>query len=216
MSEIQELLDDIRLIRESLQSLHQNVAALSLRVQEQGPPVKRADLDGLLARVKQEASFTLDEESVAERIQAHLATPAKLEAAMATGLRQLEQLIKSIPLFTRLEGEVWGFTSWRTGGLVSGLLLLLAFVTRCAPDGRVPVEKFEQLQQQQAWTQYQLNLMRAGRARLFKEAPLVARSYFPYASDSKLQPAPPALPRPSKSPPRRLTRHLTRRSKSSR
>ncbi len=64
---------------------------------EQGKPVSHSELDEVLGRVKQDVRFTIDYKGMAEAIQPHLATPAKVETTLTRGTAQLQQVIAQIP-----------------------------------------------------------------------------------------------------------------------
>lgn len=85
---MQELLQDINALRRGIEALHK-------RSLEQGKPVSRAELDEVLAQVKQSVSFSIDYKKLAEAIQPHLATPAKVETALTAGTTQLQQVKRS-------------------------------------------------------------------------------------------------------------------------
>jgi outer membrane protein assembly factor BamA len=98
MTDAEELFQDIRIIRKNLEALHTEVAGLSKRTQEQGKHLSRADLDEVLAKVKQETSFRviIPYEEVMNNLQQHLTTPAKLEAVLMSGLQQIKQLLTDV------------------------------------------------------------------------------------------------------------------------
>jgi hypothetical protein len=121
---MQELLEDINALRRGIE-------ALNKRSLEQGKPVNRAELDEVLARVRAETSFTINYQRVAEAIQPHLATPAKLENTLTAGTAQLQAVMAQIPRSVPVEGQVWGFTDVRlllgTVGLLLGLTVAVIF-----------------------------------------------------------------------------------------
>ena len=118
---MQELLDDIKALRRGIE-------ALNKRSLEQGQPISRAEVDEVLAKVKEGTTFTIDYKGVAERIQPHLATPGTIEAALTTSSQQLAQVIGQIPRAVPVVGDVVGFTGWRAAlfCLFTPLLLVLA------------------------------------------------------------------------------------------
>ncbi|MCR5890693.1 hypothetical protein LRS06_23480 [Hymenobacter sp. J193] len=95
---MQELLQDINALRRGIE-------ALNKRSLEQGKPVSRAELDEVLAKVKQEVRFTINYQGVAEAIQPHLATPAKVENTLTMGTAQLQQVIDRIPRSVPVVGK---------------------------------------------------------------------------------------------------------------
>jgi hypothetical protein len=90
MSAGDELFEDIKNIRKTLEALLKEVAGLSKRAQEQGKHLSRAELDEVLAKVKQETSFSIRYDLLADRIQPHLATPDKVDAVLVSGLQRVE------------------------------------------------------------------------------------------------------------------------------
>jgi hypothetical protein len=143
---MQELFDDINAIRRAIE-------AVTKRLQEQGKPVSRAELDEALAAVQAavqaqaKPSFTLNYEGIAQKIQGHLATPAALGAALATGTAQLQAVVDRIPRAVAVEGEVLGFTSWKAAGLVAVVPLVLVLLTQAALGlfSQVPQAKYDRL-----------------------------------------------------------------------
>lgn len=206
MSAVDALIKDIEIIRKNLEALHNEVAGLSKRAREQGKHLSRTELDEVLAKVKKETSFYIPYDVVAEGIQPHLTTPAKVDAALMSGLQQLEQMLKQIPRSVPIENQVWGFTNWKVGALSVGTPLVFLVLLLWFPGvfSRVPKADFENLKTQYAYKEEQLNLFRNGRSQLAKEAPLVAYRYFPYTSDPKPTSVPtPAPPAPKKKRPKR-------------
>ncbi|GGG62411.1 hypothetical protein [Hymenobacter glacieicola] len=116
---MQELFEDITAIRKGIE-------ALSKRVQEQGQPVSQAQVAQLLQEAKQGTRFTINYEGVAQQIQPHLTTPEKVETTLATGTKQLEQVVNRIPKSVPVVGQVWGFTDWR---LLFGVVVLVLGLT---------------------------------------------------------------------------------------
>jgi hypothetical protein len=143
---MQELFDDINAIRRAIE-------AVNKRAQEQGKPVSRTELDEALAKVQAavqaqaKPSFTLNYEGIAQKIQGHLATPAALGAALATGTAQLQAVVDRIPRAVAVEGEVLGFTSWKAAGLVAVVPLVLVLLTQAALGlfSQVPQAKYDRL-----------------------------------------------------------------------
>jgi hypothetical protein len=198
MSAGDELFEDIKNIRKTLEALLKQVAGLSKRAQEQGKHLSRAELDEVLAKVKQETSFSIRYDLLADRIQPHLATPDKVDAVLVSGLQRVEQVVSQIPRSVSIEGQVWGFTNWRVGALSVGLPLVLLLLLLWFPGifSRVPKADYENLKAQYVHDEKQLEVLRQMRGKLLKDAPLIAYRYFPYANDPKLAsastPAPPA------------------------
>lgn len=164
---MQELLQDINALRRGIE-------ALNKRSVEQGKPVSRAELDELLARVKQEVRFTIDYKGVAEAIQPHLATPAKVEATLTTGTAQLQQVIERIPRSVPIVGHVWGFTSGRLAMGVVTLLLALVCLSAYLWKGKGIAEaQVVTLQQQQARQKATLEWLSKGYLDLKRDNPKV-------------------------------------------
>lgn len=147
---IQGLLEDITSIRKNLEALHQEFRGSRERAQKLGEPMSRDELEQVLAQVKRGTSFTIDDKALAERIQPHLATPAKINAAIAGGLAHINQAVGAMPRTIRVEGELWGFTHWRAGALVAGspLVVVLLMLWFTGMFSRVPLEKLQQAQTQ--------------------------------------------------------------------
>lgn len=170
---MQELLQDINALRRGIE-------ALNKRSLEQGKPVSRAELDEVMAKVKQEVRFTIDYKGVAESIQPHLATPAKVETTLSTGTVQLQQVIDRIPRSVPVVGEVWGFTSGRlalaTLALVLGLICLSFYLwnQKAAAEAQVVV-----VQQEQAQKKRVLDWLTKGYWDLKRDNPKVVKKYFP-------------------------------------
>lgn len=114
---MQELLDDINAIR-------LNIEALNKRVQEQGKPVSVASLEAALAtvlatvRAQPVPNYSVDHKWIAQKIQGHLATPAALEEVLTKGTNELNAVVEGIPRSITVEGEVLGFTNWKSAALV--------------------------------------------------------------------------------------------------
>jgi len=168
-----ELLQDINALRRGIE-------ALNKRSLEQGRPVSRAELDEVLAKVKQEVRFTINYQGVAEAIQPHLATPAKVENTLTMGTAQLQQVIDRIPRSVPVVGEVWGFTSIRLGlGVIALVLSLVSLSTylwqqKAAAEAQVVV-----LQQEQAKKKRALDWLTKGYWDLKRDNPKVIKKYFP-------------------------------------
>jgi hypothetical protein len=143
---MQELFEDISALRRGIE-------ALSKRIQEQGKPVSRVELDDALANVQAavkaqaQPSITLDSERIAQRIQGHLATPAAIGAALTTGTEQLKAVVDRIPRAVAVEGEVLGFTNWKAAALVAVVPLVLVLLTQAMMGlfSQVPQAKYDHL-----------------------------------------------------------------------
>jgi hypothetical protein len=170
---MQELLQDINALRRGIE-------ALNKRSLEQGQPVSRAELDEVLAKVKQEVRFTIDYKGIADAIQPHLATPAKVETTLTMGAAQLQQVIAQIPRSVPVAGEVWGFTSMRlafaTLVFVLGLVCLSAYLWK---EKGVAEAQAATLQQQRAEGQANLDWLSKGLLDLKRDNPKAASKYFP-------------------------------------
>jgi uncharacterized membrane protein (Fun14 family) len=170
---MQELLQDINALRRGIE-------ALSKRSLEQGQPVNRAELDEVLAKVKQEVRFTIDYKRIAEAIQPHLATPAKVETTLTTGTAQLQQVIAQIPRSVPVVGEVWGFTSVRLALATLALLLgLICLSTYLWKEKGIAEAQAAMLQQQQAQQQANLSWLTKGYFDLKRDNPKAVQKYFP-------------------------------------
>ena len=170
---MQELLQDINALRRGIE-------ALNKRSLEQGQPVSRAELDEVLAKVKQEVRFVINYQGVAEAIQPHLATPEKVENTLTTGTAQLQQVIAQIPRSVPVVGEFWGFTSGRLalGAVVAFLsLICLSFYLwnqKAAAEAQVVM-----LQQEQAKKKTAMDWLTKGYWDLKRDNPKVVKKYFP-------------------------------------
>jgi len=170
---MQELLQDINALRRGIE-------ALNKRSLEQGKPVSRAELEELLARVKEEVSFTINYKGVAEAIQPHLATPAKLETALTTGTAQLQQVINQIPRSVPVEGEVWGFTNWRLAlGVITLVLSLVCLSFYAWKQKDIAEAQVVLIQQQQAEQKTTLDWLTKGYWALKRDNPKAVKKYFP-------------------------------------
>lgn len=170
---MQELLQDINALRRGIE-------ALNKRSLEQGQPVNRAELDELLAKVKQETRFVIDYKGIAEAIQPHLATPAKVETTLTTGTAQLQQVIDRIPRSVPVEGEVWGFTSMRLAlGVIALLLGLICLSTYLWKERGVAEAQAAMFQQQQAQQKANLDWLSKGYLDLKRDNPKAVKKYFP-------------------------------------
>ncbi|RYE04991.1 MAG: hypothetical protein EOP33_07865 [Rickettsiaceae bacterium] len=118
---MQELLDDIKALRRGIE-------ALNKRSLEQGQPISRAEVDEVIAKVKQGTTVTVDYKALAQHLQPHLATPDTIASAVATGTQQLAHVVGQIPRNVPIVGDVVGFTGWRAALLCmfTPLLLVLA------------------------------------------------------------------------------------------
>jgi hypothetical protein len=170
---MQELLQDINALRRGIEALHK-------RSLEQGQPVSRAELDEVLAKVKQEVRFTIDYKGVAEAIQPHLATPAKVENALAAGTAQLEQVIAQIPRSVPVVGEVWGFTNGRLAlGMITLVLSLICLSFYSWQQKGIAQAQVGLIQEQQAQQKVTLDWLSQGYIDLKRDNPKVAKKYFP-------------------------------------
>ncbi|WP_126546974.1 hypothetical protein [Hymenobacter amundsenii] len=137
-------------------------------------------MDEVLARVKAETRFTIDYKGIAEAIQPHLATPAKLETTLTTGTAQLQAVIAQIPRSVPLADKVWGFTSLSAFMVVSFMLLgFFAWSGYSWKQMGAAEEKTEQLQQQLAQKQATMKWLNDGYVDLKQDNPKVAKKYFP-------------------------------------
>jgi hypothetical protein len=170
---MQELLQDINALRRGIEALNQ-------RSLEQGKPVSRAELDEVLAQVKQSVRFSIDYKKVAEGIQPHLVTPAKVETTLATGTAQLQQVIDRIPRSVPVEGEVWGFTSVRLAmGMITLVLGLICLSFYAWQQKAIAEAQVGLIQQQQAQQQVTLDWLTKGYGDLKRDNPKAANKYFP-------------------------------------
>lgn len=165
---------------EDINALRRGIETLNKRSLEQGRPVSRAELDEVLATVKQEVRFTINYQGVAEAIQPHLATPAKVEKTLTTGTAQLQQVIDRIPRSVPVVGEVWGFTHVRLGvGVVALLLMLTSLSTYLWKEKAAAEAQVAQLQQEQAQKKRALEWLTKGYWDLKRDNPKVVKKYFP-------------------------------------
>jgi hypothetical protein len=170
---MQELLQDINALRRGIE-------ALNKRSLEQGKPVSRAELDEVLATVKQEVRFVINYQGVAEAIQPHLATPAKVEHTLTTGTAQLQQVIAQIPRSVPVVGEVWGFANMRLGlGVIALLLALVSLSTYLWQQKAAAEAQVVELQQEQAKKKSALDWLTKGYWDLKRDNPKVVQKYFP-------------------------------------
>ena len=170
---MQELLQDINALRRGIE-------ALNKRSLEQGKPVSRAELDEVLAKVKQEVRFTIDYKGVAEAIQPHLATPAKVETTLTTGTAQLRQVIAQIPRSVPVVGQVWGFTNgWLAMGVLTLLLGLVCLSAYLWKEKGIAEAQGVTLQQQQARQKASLDWLSKGYFDLKRDNPKAVQKYFP-------------------------------------
>ena len=196
---MQELFDDINAIRRAIE-------ALQKRLQEQGKPVSRAELDEALAKMKATVeaqarpTINLDGAQVAKHIQGSLATPETLGAVLTAGATQLGTVVDRIPRVVAIEGDVVGFTSWKAVGIVAGVSVVLVLLL-CGVLGlfsRATPAELGALKAEMARAQAQETLFRAGRTKLAQDYPALAHAYFPYPDDPRPKPAATA-PKPAKS-----------------
>jgi hypothetical protein len=170
---MQELLDDIKALRRGIE-------ALNKRSLEQGQPISRAEVDEVLAKVKQGTTVSVDYKGVAANLQPHLATPDTIAAAVTTGTQQLKQVIDQIPRSVPLADKVWGFTSLYTW-LVMMLIWVgfMAFTIYSWKEMGAAEEKAELLQQQLTQKQATMKWLNDGYVDLKQDNPKAAQKYFP-------------------------------------
>jgi hypothetical protein len=170
---MQELLDDIKALRRGIE-------ALNTRSLEQGKPISRAEVNEVLAKVKEGTKFELDYKGIAENIQPHLATPDTIAAAVTTGSQQLKQVIEQIPRSMPLADKVWGFTSLSAFMVVSFMLLIFfAFSGYAWKEKGAAEVKAELLQQQLTQKQATMKWLNDGYVDLKQDNPKAAQKYFP-------------------------------------
>lgn len=171
---MQELLDDIKALRRGIE-------ALNARSLEQGKPISRAEVDEVLAKVKQGTTVSVDYKGVAANLQPHLATPDTIAAAVTTGTQQLKQVIDQIPRSVPLADKVWGFTSLYTW-LVMMLIWVgfMAFTIYSWKEMGAAEEKAELLQQQLTQKQATMKWLNDGYVDLKQDNPKAAQKYFPH------------------------------------
>ena len=171
---MQELLDDIKALRRGIE-------ALNARSLEQGKPISRAEVDEVLAKVKQGTTVSVDYKGVAANLQPHLATPDTIAAAVTTGTQQLKQVIDQIPRSVPLADKVWGFTSLYTW-LVMMLIWVgfMAFTIYSWKEMGAAEEKAELLQQQLTQKQATLKWLNDGYVDLKQDNPKATQKYFPH------------------------------------
>jgi hypothetical protein len=170
---MQELLDDIKALRRGIE-------ALNTRNLEQGKPISRAEVNEVLAKVKEGTKFEIDYKAIAANIQPHLATPDTIAAAVTTGTQQLKQVIEQIPRSVPLADKVWGFTSLYTW-LVMMLIWVgfMAFTIYSWKEMGAAEEKTKQLQQQLTQKQATMKWLNDGYVDLKQDNPKAAQKYFP-------------------------------------
>lgn len=170
---MQELLDDIKALRRGIEALNNRSLA-------QGQPISRAEVEDVLAKVKQGTSFTVDYKGVAEHIQPHLATPSTIETAVATGTQQLAQVISRIPRSVPLENKVWGFTSVPVAlTMIAMVLASFTFNVYSWKEKGVAEAQAAMLQQQQAERKAAYDWLSKGYLTLKQDNPKAAKKYFP-------------------------------------
>jgi len=170
---MQELLDDIKALRRGIE-------ALNKRSLEQGQPISRAEVNEMLAKVKEGTKFELNYKGVAAQIQPHLATPDTIAASVTTGSQQLKQVIDQIPRSVPLQDTVWGFTSLYTW-LVMMLIWVgfMAFTIYSWKEMGDAEAKTELLQTQLAQKQATLDWLSKGYLDLKRDNPKTVKKYFP-------------------------------------
>jgi len=170
---MQELLDDIKALRRGIE-------ALNARSLEQGKPISRAEVDEVLAKVKQGTTVSVDYKGVAANLQPHLATPDTIAAAVTTGTQQLKQVIDQIPRSVPLQDKVWGFTSVPVA--LSMITVMLGFVCLSAyfwKEKGIAEAETVRLQQHDAQREADLNWLSQGYVDLKRDNPKAAKKYFP-------------------------------------
>ncbi|MDJ0368013.1 hypothetical protein QMK33_22960 [Hymenobacter sp. H14-R3] len=169
---MQELLDDIKALRRGIE-------ALNARSLEQGKPISRAEVDEVLAKVKEGTKIDVDYKALATQLQPHLATPDTIAAAVTTGSQQLQQVIEQIPRSMPLADKVLGFTSLRAFMGVSFMLLIFFALSGYAWRQIGEAEaKTELLQQQLAQKQATMKWLNDGYVDLKQDNPKAAQKYF--------------------------------------
>lgn len=170
---MQELLDDIKALRRGIE-------ALNKRSLEQGQPISRAEVDEVLAIVKQGTTVSVDYKGLARNLQPHLATPDTIASAVTKGSQQLKQVIEQIPRSVPLADKVWGFTNIYTW-LVMMLIWVgfMGFTVYSWKQMGAAEEKTEQLQQQLTQKQATMKWLNDGYVDLKQDNPKVAKKYFP-------------------------------------
>ncbi len=170
---MQELLDDIKALRRGIE-------ALNNRSLEQGQPISRAEVDEVLAKVKQGTSFTIDYKGVAERIQPHLATPSTIATAVTTGTQQLAQVIDQIPRSMPLKDKVWGFTSIPVALTMLSIVLAFFAFSVYSWKEKGAAEAQAAMLQQQAERKANQDWLAKGYLDLKRDNPKAAQKYFPH------------------------------------
>lgn len=170
---MQELLDDIKALRRGIE-------ALNTRSLEQGKPISRAEVNEVLAKVKEGTTVSVDYKALAQNLQPHLATPDTIAAAVTTGSQQLKQVIEQIPRSVPLADKVWGFTSLYTW-LVMMLIWMgfMAFTIYSWKEMGAAEEKTKQLEQQLTQKQATMKWLNDGYVDLKQDNPKAAQKYFP-------------------------------------
>ncbi len=170
---MQELLDDIKALRRGIE-------ALNTRSLEQGKPISRAEVNEVLAKVKEGTTVSVDYKALAQNLQPHLATPDTIAAAVTTGSQQLKQVIEQIPRSMPLADKVWGFTSLSAFMVVSFMLLIFFTFSGYAWKEKGAAEaKAELLQQQLTQKQATMKWLNDGYVDLKQDNPKAAQKYFP-------------------------------------
>jgi hypothetical protein len=169
---MQELLDDIKALRRGIE-------ALNARSLAQGQPISRAEVDEVLAKVKEGTTFRIDYKGVAAQIQPHLATPDTIAAAVTKGSQQLAQVIDQIPRSVPLKDKVWGFTSIPIA--LSTIAVMLSFVCLSAyfwKEQGIAEAEVARLQQHDMQREANLNWLAKGYLNLKRDNPKAAKKYF--------------------------------------
>jgi type II secretory pathway pseudopilin PulG len=170
---MQELLDDIKALRRGIE-------ALNTRSLEQGKPISRAEVNEVLAKVKEGTTISVDYKALAQNLQPHLATPDTIAAAVTTGTQQLAQVIDQIPRSMPLEDKVWGFTSIPVA--LTMISIVLAFFTFSVYSWKEKgaAEAQAALLQQQAERKANQDWLAKGYLDLKRDNPKAAQKYFPH------------------------------------
>jgi hypothetical protein len=170
---MQELLDDIKALRRGIETLN-------TRSLEQGKPISRAEVNEVLAKVKEGTTVSVDYKALAQHLQPHLATPDTIAAAVTTGSQQLQQVIEQIPRSMPLADKVWGFTSlWAFMVVFFMLLIFFTFSGYAWKEKGGAEEKAELLQQQLTQKQATMKWLNDGYVDLKQDNPKAAQKYFP-------------------------------------
>lgn len=170
---MQELLDDIKALRRGIE-------ALNKRSLEQGQPISRAEVNEVLAKVKEGTTFEIDYKGIAEKIQPHLATPSTIEAAVTKGSQQLAQVIDKIPRSVPLENNVWGFTSVPVAmSMITVMLLFVCLSAYFWKEMGIAEAQAAAMQQQLVERKATQDWLSKGYLDLKRDNPKAANKYFP-------------------------------------